>query len=102
MRMIEISCFKLKSKFNKLADSNEKIAELHQLFFNYFINAVEILNVLFLASDDSELSNTEMIDNNDIHIINIINLNSSYVTVNTVITISSDSSRKTSIKKMMI
>ena len=48
MKMIEVSYSELKAKFNKLADSNKKITKLHQLFSNYFINTVKILNVFSL------------------------------------------------------
>ena len=102
MRMIKASCFKLKARFNKLANFNKKITKLHQLFFNYFVNAVEILNVLFLISDSSELSDTKIINNSNIYITDIINLNSSDTAVNLITIISSNSSRKTLIKKIII
>ena len=102
MKIIKVSYFKLKARFNKLADFNEKIAELHQLFSNYFINTVEISNVLSLVSDSSELSNTEITDNSNIYTIDTINLNSSDAVVNSVIITSLNLSKKTSIKKIMM
>ena len=102
MRIIKASHFKLKARFNKLADFNKKIAELHQLFSNYFINAVRILNAFFLISDDSELSDTEMTDDSDTYITDIINLNLSDAVMNSAIITSSDSLRKTLMKKIII
>ena len=99
--MMKLSYFKLKARFDKLADSNKKIAKLHQLFSNYFINAVKILNVLFLVLDSSELSNTKIIDNNNIYITDTINLNLSDAVTNLTTIISSDLSRKTFIKKII-
>ena len=102
MKITEVNHSELKARFNKLTDFNKKIAELYQLFSNYFINAVEILNVLFLVLDDSELSNIKIINNSNTYIINIINLNLSDAVINLIIITSSDSLKKTSIKKIIM
>ena len=99
---MKVSHFKLKARFNKLTDFNNKIVKLHQLFSSYFINTIEILNVLFLILNNSELFNTEIINNNNIYITNTINLNSLNIIENSLTIISSDSLRKTFMEKIMM
>ena len=99
---MKASYSELKARFNKFTDSNKKIAELYQLFSNYFINTVEILNTLSLILDNSKLSDTKITDDDDIYITDTINFNLSDAAVNLAIIISLDSSRKTSVKKIMM
>ena len=101
MRMMKASHSELKARFDKLADFNKKIVKLQKLFSNYFVNAVEISNVLSLASDSSELSDTKMTDDSNTHITDTTDLNSSDAAEKSVTITSSNSLRKTSVKKIM-